>query len=47
MYPNLTGRENLEVTPILAQRAPRYIYVIGEVRSPGRYDLQAPTTAMQ
>jgi len=37
----------LEVTPILAQRAPRYIFVVGEVRSPGRYDLQSPTTAMQ
>jgi polysaccharide export outer membrane protein len=37
----------LEVSPILAQRAPRYIYVVGEVRNPGRYDLQGPTTAMQ
>jgi len=39
--------DGLEVTPILAQRAPLYIFVIGEVRSPGRYDLQGPTTAMQ
>jgi polysaccharide export outer membrane protein len=37
----------LEVTPILAARAPRYIYVVGEVRSPGRFELTAPTTVMQ
>jgi polysaccharide export outer membrane protein len=37
----------LEVTPILAQRAPRYVFVVGEVRNPGRYDLQGPTSAMQ
>lgn len=39
--------DGLEVTPILAQRAPRFIYVVGEVRNPGRFDLQAPTTVMQ
>jgi len=37
----------LEVSPILAQRAPRFIYVVGEVRNPGRFDLVGPTTAMQ
>jgi polysaccharide export outer membrane protein len=37
----------LEVTPILAQRAGRFIYVVGEVRNPGRFDLQGPTTVMQ
>lgn len=37
----------LEITPILAARAPRYIYVVGEVRSPGRFELTAPTTVMQ
>lgn len=37
----------LEVTPILAARAPRYIYVVGEVRSPGRFELTAPTTVLQ
>ncbi|HEY1598080.1 MAG TPA: polysaccharide biosynthesis/export family protein [Pirellulales bacterium] len=36
-----------EVTPILTNRAPRYIYVVGEVTQPGRYELLAPTTAMQ
>ncbi|MFO0912500.1 MAG: polysaccharide biosynthesis/export family protein [Pirellulales bacterium] len=37
----------LEVTPILIQRAPRYVYVVGEVKVPGRYTLEAPTTVMQ
>lgn len=37
----------LEVTPILAARAPRFIYVVGEVRTPGRFELLGPTTAMQ
>jgi polysaccharide export outer membrane protein len=39
--------EGLEVTPVLFERAPRFIYVLGQVRAPGRYDLQGPTTAMQ
>ena len=39
--------DGLEVTPILAQRAPRFVYVVGEVRNPGRFDLVGPTTAMQ
>jgi polysaccharide export outer membrane protein len=39
--------EGLEVTPNLFQRAPRTIYVVGEVRNPGRYTLEGPTTAMQ
>jgi polysaccharide export outer membrane protein len=37
----------LEVTPILSARAPRFIYVVGEVKNPGRFDLVGPTTAMQ
>ena len=37
----------IEVQPILEQRAPRYIFVVGEVRTPGRFDLTGPTTAMQ
>jgi polysaccharide biosynthesis/export protein len=37
----------LEVTPILAARAPRFIYVVGEVRNPGRFELVGPTTATQ
>ena len=37
----------VEVTPILIERAPRFIYVVGEVDQPGRFDLVGPTTAMQ
>lgn len=37
----------MEVTPQLVQRAPRYVYVLGEVQAPGRYVLEAPTTVMQ
>ncbi len=39
--------EGVEVIPVLTQRAPRYVYVLGEVRLPGRYTLEAPTTVMQ
>jgi polysaccharide export outer membrane protein len=37
----------VEVMPILTARAPRYVYVLGEVKTPGRYSLEAPTTVMQ
>ncbi len=37
----------LEVTPILERRAPTFVYVLGEVQVPGRYELHGPTTAMQ
>lgn len=37
----------IEVTPILASRAPRFVYVLGEVTNPGRYEMQGPTTLMQ
>jgi polysaccharide export outer membrane protein len=39
--------EGLEVTPILSARAPRYVYVVGEVRLPGRFTMEGPTTLMQ
>ncbi|MEX0679215.1 MAG: polysaccharide biosynthesis/export family protein [Pirellulales bacterium] len=39
--------KGIEVMPVLTQRAPRYVYVLGEVRQPGRYTLEAPTTVMQ
>lgn len=39
--------DGIETTPILSARAPRYVYVTGEVRHPGRYELLAPTTALQ
>jgi polysaccharide export outer membrane protein len=37
----------VEVTPILEDRAPRYVYVVGEVKNSGRFTMEAPTTAMQ
>jgi polysaccharide export outer membrane protein len=37
----------LNITPILIKRAPTYVFVGGEVRSPGRYSLEGPTTVMQ
>ena len=37
----------VEVTPSLFARAPRYIYVLGEVKTPGRFELTGPTTVMQ
>ena len=39
--------QGLRVTPILATRAPRFIYVTGEVPQPGRFELTAPTSTMQ
>jgi polysaccharide biosynthesis/export protein len=37
----------VEVTPVLLERAPRTVYVLGEVNSPGQYELTGPTTLMQ
>lgn len=39
--------QGIEVIPVLRERAPRYVFVLGEVRLPGRYTLEAPTTVMQ
>jgi len=39
--------DGLEMTPILLARAARFVYVVGEVRNPGRFDMVAPTTVMQ
>ncbi|HEV3004452.1 MAG TPA: polysaccharide biosynthesis/export family protein [Pirellulales bacterium] len=39
--------EGVELTPVLVSRAPRYAYVVGEVKKPGRYELAGPTTVMQ
>ncbi len=36
-----------EVTPVLAKRASSFIYVLGEVRQPGRVELTGETSAMQ
>ena len=41
-----SGFRGIEVSPILVQRAPTYIYVLGEVASPGQFMMQRPTTVM-
>jgi polysaccharide export outer membrane protein len=37
----------IEVTPVLQDRAPHFIYVLGEVAQPGRFELTGPTSAIQ
>ncbi len=39
--------EGIEVTPVLERRAARFVYVLGEVARPGRYELTGPTSAIQ
>jgi polysaccharide export outer membrane protein len=39
--------QGIQIIPILAQRAPRYVFVEGEVNNPGRFELTGPTTALQ
>ncbi|MGE0607475.1 MAG: polysaccharide biosynthesis/export family protein [Pirellulales bacterium] len=39
--------EGIEVVPALFERAPRSVFVLGEVRTPGRQVLTGPTTLMQ
>jgi len=34
------------VTPVLTLRAPRFLYVLGEVAQPGQFQLTGPTTLM-
>ena len=41
------GFRGIEVTPILTARAPTFVYVLGEVQTPGRFTLDRPTTVMQ
>ena len=41
------GIEGIEVIPVLVQRAPRFVYVLGEVGTPGRYEMTGPTTVLQ
>ena len=36
-----------EITPVLTDRAPRSVYVLGEVQKPGKFTLDAPTTVIQ
>lgn len=45
-YVELVGR-GVEVTAILRQRAPRYVWVVGEVNQPGQYPLNQPITVVQ
>ncbi len=44
-YQNRFG--GIEVTPILVSRAPRLLYVLGQVNNPGRFEMQGPTSVMQ
>ena len=37
----------IEVTPILQEISPRFIYVLGEVGTAGQFQLTGPTTALQ
>lgn len=39
--------EGIEVIPALVRRAPRFVYVLGEVATPGRFELTGPTTVLQ
>lgn len=39
--------EGIEVVPVLTQKAPRFVYVMGEVATPGRFNVDQPTTVMQ
>jgi polysaccharide export outer membrane protein len=39
--------EGIEVMPTLSQKAPRFVYVLGEVPNPGRFTIDQPTTVMQ
>jgi len=36
----------VDVTPVLIQRAARFVYVLGEVAQPGQFALTGPTTLM-
>ena len=36
----------VDITPVITQRAPRYVFIGGEVRRPGRYTLEGPTMLM-
>jgi polysaccharide export outer membrane protein len=39
--------EGVQVIPVLVARAPRFVYVLGEVNAPGRYEMTGPTTVIQ
>jgi len=46
-YRETAGIEGIEVIPVLVQRAPRFVYVLGEVAVPGRFEMTGPTTLLQ
>lgn len=39
--------DGIEITPVLVNRAPRHVFVVGEVVQSGRHTLEGPTTVMQ
>ncbi len=39
--------EGMEIIPVLTARAPRFVYVLGEVHAPGRFEMLGPTTILQ
>ncbi len=39
--------QGMEIIPVLIRRAPRFVYVLGEVGTPGRFELSGPTTVLQ
>ena len=39
--------QGMEIIPVLVARAPRFVYVLGEVRQPGRFEMLGPTTVLQ
>ena len=39
--------EGMEIIPVLTVRAPRFVYVLGEVHAPGRFEMPGPTTILQ
>ncbi len=46
-YSALLNTRGIEVTPALTKRAPKFIFVLGEVTKPGRFELNGPTNVMQ
>ena len=46
-YIELLNGRGIEVTPVLTQRAPRFLYVLGEVTNSGRFEMVGPTNVMQ
>lgn len=46
-YSSLLGGMRITVNPVLTQRAASSIFVLGNVRRPGRFEISGPTTVMQ